>query len=363
MSPRQSPSAPHEPVSPGRRQQGAVVLIIVAMLAFLVGIVAAIVTRSGVQESVISGNDLRARESQEAAQAGLEYALAWAGRTPVTRSMSCPGDAACPVLAPVTGTTSGESYSLALQFTLGSAGQVRVRSTASNSDNGRARVEAWIRQVSLLRDESAFPPPFVINGGIDIVLGNPVIDTGSPAATAIVTSGPVTDISTGHFNKSGTPPLGAIQQAGFPATTTPAWDLVFKVPLQQAISTAQAAGSIYPAAPSASTSFYYWNSSAHISSNYGSASRPAVIIVPAPYCPNINGGVVIYGIVYFSQSCSDQGWGNADIYGSVIAEGDIHKLNANTVFHGMGSTVGGGGPGPGIFLDHAAMVPGTWKDF
>jgi hypothetical protein len=348
---------------PGWRQRGVTVLVIVALLAFLVGIIAAIVTRSGVQESAIAGNDLRAREAHEAAQAGLEYALAWAGRNPVKRSMSCPGDAACPVLAPVTGTSSGESYALALQFTLGPAGQVRVRSTASNADNGRARVEAWIRQVSLLRNDSAFPPPFVINGSLDIVLGNPVIDTGNPPATALVTSGPVTDISTGHFNKSGTPPLGATVQAAFLATATPAWDQVFKVPLQQAISTAQAAASTYPATPSSATPFYYWNTSAHITGNYGSADRPVVIIIPAPYCPNINGGVVIYGMVYFSQTCSDQGWGNADIYGSVISEGDIHKLNANTVFHGMGTAEGWDGGGTWIFLDHAAMMPGTWKDF
>lgn len=353
---------PHSPVPhrPGWRRRGVTVLVVVALLAFLVGIIAAIVTRSGVQDSAISGNDLRAREAHEAAQAGLEYALAWAGRQPVTRSMNCPGDAACPALAPVTGTTSGESYALALQFTPGAAGQVRVRSTASNSDQARARVEAWIRQVSLLRDEAALPPPLVITGGLDIVLGNPVIDTGSPPATAIVTGGPVTDISTGHFNKGGTP-LGALQQALFPATATPAWDLVFKVPLQQAISSAQAAGSVYPALPSVATPFYYWNSSAHITDNYGSAERPVVIVIPAPYCPNINGGVVIHGVVYFSQSCSDQGWGNADIHGSVIAEGDIHKLNANTVFHGMAAA--GAGGSSSLFLDHAALVPGTWKDF
>lgn len=360
MKPRQSRH--RHPAGPRWPRRGLSVLVIVSLLAFLVGMVAVIVMRSSVQESAISGNDLRAREVHEAAQAGLEYSLAWAGRTPVTRSMDCPGDAACPALAPVSGTTSGETYSLQLQFTPGAAGLVRVRSTASNADDARARVEAWIRQASLLRDESAFPPPFVINGGLDIVLGSPVIDTGNPAAAAILTSGAVADVSTGHFNKSGTPPLGAIRQIAFPASTTPAWDLVFKTPLSQAVRAAQAAGSVYPAIPSNATQFYYWNSSAHVGSNYGSVDRPVVIIIPAPYCPNINGGVVIHGMVYFSQECSDQGWGQADIFGSVISEGDIHKLNANTVFHGMGSA-GGPGTGPAIFLDHAALLPGTWKDF
>lgn len=363
MNPEQRKVMPRRPPSPGRHQQGVSVLLIVALLAFLVGLVAAIVTRSGVQESAIAGNDLRAREAHEAAQAGLEYALAWAGRNPVIRSMSCPGDAACPVLAPVTGTTSGESYALVLQFTPGAAGQARVRSTATSPGHDRARVEAWVRQVSLLKSESAFPPPFVIHGGLDIVLGNPVIDTGNPAATAIVTSGLVADVSTGHFNKTDPRPLGAVLQSAFPVTPTPAWDLVFKLPLSWAIGTAQAAGSVYPSTPASTTPFYYWNSSAHISSNYGSADRPVVIIVPAPYCPDINGGVVIHGMVYFSQECSDQGWGKADIWGSVIAEGDIHKLNANTVFHGMGNAAGWDGGGTWIFLDHAAMVPGTWKDF
>lgn len=356
----------HRPAGLASLQRGVSVLIIVSLLTFLVGIVALIVTRSGVQENAISGNDIRAREAHEAAQAGLEYALAWANRTPIVRSMSCPGDAGCPALAPVTGTTSSEGYSLALQFTLGTAGQVKVRVTATNTDNGRASIEAWIRQTSLLRNESAFPPPFVINGGLDIVLGSPVIDTGSPAATAIVTSGLVADVQTGHFNNNDPRPLGAVVQAAFPATAMRAWDLVFKTPLQQAISAAQAAGNVYPATPSGGTQFYYWNSSTMISDNYGSAERPVVIIIippPGAKCPDIRGGVVIYGIVYFSQECSDQGWGNAEIYGSVISEGNIRRLNANTVFHGMGNTLGIGGGGTSLFLDHAAVIPGTWKDF
>lgn len=346
-----------------RRQQGVSVLLIVVMLTFLVGIVAVIVTRSGVHEGAISANDVRAHEAHEAAQAGLEYALAWATRTPVTQAINCPGNALCPSLDPVTGTTSGESYTLALQFTPGVANQVRVRVTATNADNGRASAEAWIKQVSLLRDESAFPPPLVINGGLEVVLGNPVIDTGNPATTAIVTSGLVADINTGNFNKNDPAPLGAVVNAGFPTTATPAWDLVFRIPLTQAMGSAQSAGSVYPATPSASSPFYIWNSPNHINDNYGSASRPVVIIVPAPYCPDINGGVVIYGIVYYAQSCSNQGWGNADIYGSVIAEGAISKLNANTLFHGLGNSLGGIGGGPILFLDYSTMIPGTWKDF
>lgn len=346
--------------SHGKFQKGIGVLFIVVMLAFLVGIVAVIVTRTDVQESAISGNDIRAREAHEAAQAGVEYALGWLNKKTIMpvfggSEISCPGDGACPSLAPVIGATSGESYSLNLRFVLSDtdATLVRVISNASNPDHASARVEVSVRLVPLL---SVFPPPLVINGGLEVVLGNPAIDTGNPPATAILTNGSVDSVKTGNFNITSSLPLGPVVSNPF----LNAWSRFFTKPLGQAVSEAEAAASVYPAPPSAETLFYYWDSSDIIKNNYGSADRPVVIIIPATHCPDIRGGVVIYGIIYFTGACSNQGWGNAEIYGSVIAEGSISKLNANAVLHGLGSASGGVG---GDYLDYAVPIPGTWKDF
>jgi Tfp pilus assembly protein PilX len=62
------------------RQQGAATLIVVLVLAMIMGVAALTTTRTGVMEQKITGNDLRAREAQEAAEAGLEYGVAWAGK-------------------------------------------------------------------------------------------------------------------------------------------------------------------------------------------------------------------------------------------------------------------------------------------
>ena len=62
------------------RQQGAATLIVVMVLAIVMAVVSMTTARTGLMEQKIVGNDLRAREAQEAAEAGLEYGVAWAGK-------------------------------------------------------------------------------------------------------------------------------------------------------------------------------------------------------------------------------------------------------------------------------------------
>ena len=65
------------------RQQGAATLIVVMVLAIVMAVVSMTTARTGLMEQKIVGNDLRAREAQEAAEAGLEYGVAWAGKNKV----------------------------------------------------------------------------------------------------------------------------------------------------------------------------------------------------------------------------------------------------------------------------------------
>jgi Tfp pilus assembly protein PilX len=351
-----------------RHERGAVSLLIVLIFILIAAIVALSLSRTVSVDQKITGNDLRAREAQEAAQAGLEYGIAFANQTAITASLSCPGGAGCPTLDNITGTSTGNSYSItSLNFTVPAGDdRIHIQSTATHSDGTSAYAEVWVRQKSLL-EKGTFPPPLVVNGGLSNVTGNPAINTGNPPGTAIVTNSAVTGIDTGFFNKKGSdPPLGSVQQQTLPATTTWAWDYVFSESLANAEAKAQASGYVYsqttlPTVPEVGKSQYYlWDSSNHISNNYGSATRPVVIIVTAGNCPNIQGNVTIYGIIYFPATCTDQGWGNATIYGSVVTEGSITKLTANSTHNGLNG--GGGGP-PIIFLDYAAVIPGTWKDW
>ncbi len=352
-----------------KQQQGAVVLFVVVVLAVIMAIIALSVSKPVLVEQKMAGNDIRAKEALEAAEAGLAFAKAWTDSSAVTTNMSCPGGSGCPVLPSITGTTSGETYTLSVDFAVDADGNIQITSSAANSDNTRAQVEDWVAQVSMLNDPT-FPPPIVVNGSMSGVTGNPVIDTGTPPDPAILYNSNVASagsIETGKYNKKGSDPeLGSVVGETFPTTATPAWDHVFSVSLSSAIAQAQTAGYLasagLPSQPSAgSGSFFLWDSSSHIHASYGTATNPVVIIIPNE-CPKINGGPVIYGIVYFGNSaCSNKhGWGNATIYGSVVVEGDITKVTANADIIDWNS---GGTTAPNVFLDYSTTIPGTWKDF
>lgn len=349
-----------------KQQQGTVVLLTAVVLALIMGILALTAARTSLMEQKITGNDIRAREAREAAEAGLEFAMAWAGTQPITAALTCPGGTGCPTIPTITASTSGATYSSTVVFTPGSnANYIKVVATATGTDGSTAKAESWLRQVSLFEDNDTFPPPFVINGGLSNVTGNPSINTGSPPGTAILTSTLPTAIDTGNFNKkAGDPVLGGINQASF----TNAWNYVFKDSLSSAIQTAKnnnyrkSTNSTLPTIPAdGKKPYYYWDSDSHIQDNFGSSDKSVVIIVGNGYCPKINGGPTIHGIVYFPSTCSDQGWGNATIYGSIISEGSITKVTANANHVGMGNS--GGGGGTNVLLDYATTIPGTWKDF
>lgn len=354
-------------------QQGAATLIMVMVLAMIMGVVALTTANIGLMEQKIVGNDLRAREAQEAAEAGLEYGVAWAKNNPIPNTVTCSSGSlptGCPTaLTTVVGSSTGESYSYILTYTKGTD-SIRVTSAAQGvTDNSiAAGSEAWIRQISngYLTTNGKSAPPLVINGGLSGVTGNPTADTGNPPGTAVLTSQAVGSVVTGHLD--GNPTLGVTVSTSFPATAQPAWDYMFSTSLASATATAIANSYNYPthalpATPAAGKEpFYVWDSGTHISGNYGSLAKPVVIIITAGNCPKINGGPTIYGIVYFAASCDDNGWGGATIYGSVIAEASITKLTANGTIIANG--VGGNNTFDGFTSSpDVARLPGTWKDF
>jgi hypothetical protein len=320
-------------------------------------------------EQKLVGNNLRAREAQEAAEAGLEYGVAWAKSNAVSSTVTCSSGSlptGCPTaLTTVTGSSTGESYSYTLTYTVGTS-SIKVTSAAQGvADTSiAAGSEAWLKQISYLTTAGQSAPPLVINGGLSGVTGNPTNDTGSPPGTAVLTSGSVASVDTGHLG--GNPTLGATVSSPFPDTSHPAWDYMFGISLETATAIAIANGYNYPThalptTPAAGKApFYVWNSGTHISSDYGSAAHPVVIIITAGNCPKINGGPTIYGMVYFADSCDDNGWGGATIHGSVIAEASITKLTANGTIIANG--VGGVNISNG-FVSDTARIPGTWKDF
>ncbi len=368
------------------KQQGAATLLVVLVLAAIMAVISLATTNTGLIEQKLVGNDLRAREVQEASAAGLGYGIAWAKKNslPLTtgNSLVCSSSGSLPqgcptALTTVTGSSTGESYSYTLTYYQGPDGiQVTSAAQGINDNSIQAISEEWITQISYLTANGLSAPPIVVNGSLSGVTGNPTVDTGNPPGTAILegSAANVVATSTGHLG--GNPTLGAVTSTSFPATSTPAWSYVFNISLTVAIQMAIANGYQYstgtlPATPASGTApFYLWDSGSHINNNYGSATNPVVIIIPSGDCPKINGGPTIYGIIYYADqtgACgSNQGWGNATIYGTVIAEESITKLTANSDSIGNGNGnhgTGGGGTMFNYFFSDVTSIPGTWKDF
>ncbi|MDO9167811.1 MAG: pilus assembly PilX N-terminal domain-containing protein [Methylobacter sp.] len=449
------------------RQQGAATLIVVLVLAMIMGVATLTTTRTGIMEQRITGNDIRAREARESAEAGLEFALAYATQSdwvpdgshyalvhslkwgPLVndeRTFACGPDtpapsADCPDLAlPGSGmTSSGETYTLGeLVYTeipasfSGSA--IRVKSVARNADNSiTATSEMFIVSQTPVNSTPpevgptgfTMPPPLVTAGCITsaptgtpdtfllsagdtaVISGSATYDPDNPSAclpqghldvgtwndannNGVMDSGEYAENSTTFKRGQFEPDLCPV-----PNTNNCAWNQAFNGgSLTAAKAAATSAGNIFTSdipcgAPSAGVPIYLIHQSGNINwgaisgscsgvgvndKTIGTPGTPVILIVPSAYgCPKLNGGIVIYGIVYFESTtaCASNGWGGADIYGSVIWEGDVDKPNANSKFIAVDFSNNGAINNilypPDVLPDPLpyaiSAIPGTWKDF
>ncbi|MEC4747466.1 PilX N-terminal domain-containing pilus assembly protein [Methylomicrobium sp. Wu6] len=396
------------------RQQGAAALIVVLVLAIIMAVITLSTVNTGVMEQKSAGNDLRAREAQEAAEAGLEYGVAWAKNHTIPATITCATGSlptGCPSsLTTVSGSSTGETYNYILTYTKGTD-SIRVTSSAQGvTDNTiAANSEAFVKQIpKALFDTvgATMPPPWVIAGCITSApTGTPDTFVLNATNNAVIggTSSDPSCLQQGHLdvttwndtNGNGVKDSGeddtatTFNRGSFPGcpSTNCSWNHVFNMSLVDAKALATAAGHVYngsiPCGPAnSSPSIYIINNGGPINSGdisgscsgtginsttIGAPHQPIVLIIPsASGCPKFNGGITIYGIVYMESptDCASNGWGGATVYGSVIWEGDVAKPNANSQFievdwenEGNLNTVFN------IGMDDATRIPGTWKDF
>mgnify|MGYP003610968912 CR=1 FL=1 len=130
-------------------------MIVAVGLAAIMALATLAVMRVSVMEQRSTGNDIRAREVQEAAEAGLNYALAWAKNNTISASITCvPGASVtgCPPLATLAGSssTSGEQYNYTLTFTKGT-NFIRVVSMAQGITDSSitATTETYLKQIRI----------------------------------------------------------------------------------------------------------------------------------------------------------------------------------------------------------------------
>lgn len=321
-------------------QRGVAALAVILVLLFSISGITLYAANTGVLEQKVAANDHRAKQLAAAADAGLDYAMAYlAANTPTWTAD--PDDSNFEVNSNSLSTTQGNFLAtIQLRRPISERRRVTISSTATETGGGSAT--AVSQTVILQRSVVATAPesPLVVNGCVSDITGNPDIDNDS-STYEIATSQASACIEQGHFGGA----TGFDVQGS--AFTGSAWDYVFGISKaeMEALAAVTASG------------VYWIDDSGPFHTNLGSAANPVIVIFEQ--CARINGGTTIYGIVYYDSGCTSNGWGGANIYGSVIYDGDLSHMNANTELRFDSDYIDD-------LLDRTigmkARVPGTWID-
>lgn len=418
--------APHEPSTSARRQKGSATLFVAAMLVILVTLSGLYALRSVLFEQKDSGNHYWATQAQEAAQSGVEHALAWldqayAGGVPTTFNGPVWGAATaaqCPVgytgaqwqclkLLDTTGTSTASSviaqHSLDVRLlrdiTRPNIALILANARhASNQSVGVAQQLAYIP----FGQGGGTPAPLLVNGCIAGTTGTPDIcpdqGSGSPCPTGAAPGGAGTAIlnlllrdmngdnqindadralclATGHLDLHGG---GIVSPESQPVTATcnanAAWTTLFgdisKTMVQEWSNAQAAAGLSQTTTPKRTV--YWIDNPAPFHESLGSADEPVIVVFSSvacsANCPAINGNPSVYGIVYMDTGCVSSranGWGGGKVYGTMAFESGMSNLNANTLIAYNPRAIGAQPPPlpPGADATRVQRLPGSWKDW
>ena len=357
-------------------QRGAAALGITLVLLFILTILAVLGSRVLVQETRSTANELLAARAFEAAEAGLEYGVAWLGanappytyvadNAPFGTTAACASTGVCQRIA-TDQTVAISGYTVTVRFRratvpLASMNYLEVLSyavsTADSANKAMVRQSVFVSPFNNNKPGSG-APPLVVNGCLSGVTGTPSLKPAAAGATGIISSQPAACLDNGHMNLNGGTKVGN----GFTGT---AWDYVFPgIPKadMKTLAAAQAAAGL----PLSERSVIWVDSTANWHDSVGSLGPPVspvvLIFSAAAGCPKINGNPRIVGIVYYEGGCDSQGFGGADLHGSLVYEGSLTKFTANTTLNynaavntivSTGGNLGGKMP----------KVAGTWRDY
>lgn len=350
------------------KQQGAATLMMSMIVMVAVTLLSIYSAKTAVIEQRISANEYRAMEVNQAASAGLDYALIWLGTSGNNVNWSAGTNPDCSGTFDESGSLTGpditaansDTYGISLIFCRNTAvntNVIQVASTASaNSDsNIRKTVRVYTRAIPGPVQPTFSAAPLTLSGCLSNVNGNPDVWP-VPGGTAIETKdSSLPCITVGNLGLNGGSVDNTIPDA------QDMWNYVFSMSRAeiQALAAAEDAASI----PDSQRKFVWVTDSGNFHRSIGSPTNFAVVVfAPSADCPKINGGPDIYGVVFIDSDCpAANGFGGADFYGSAVVNGNINKLNANTDFYANSGVAALSGPTfPGGF---APREIGTWNDF
>ncbi|MBS0344923.1 MAG: hypothetical protein JSR69_00555 [Proteobacteria bacterium] len=372
----------HQPSMFPRRQRGVATLFVSLVALVLITLATLFANRNAIFEQVTSANHYRYSQAFEAAAGGLEYAIAWLG---TNGNPNCNADpATCPYNVPVGGTGAAwvvdttthppynqkntvsvaaqtfNGYTATVTLWRNSASPLLVEIVSVATGDATATVRQIV-SVNALMFTSPALPPVTVNGCISNVTGNPSINAQNAVSNAIVSStGPVGSacIDPGHFAVT-----GQTVANGFAGS---AWDQTFSTPKDKMLGMAQrqtggaVAGPIFYYDYVVNTVGNVWNPPA---GSTGSPTSPVIVIFdnpPGSDCPKLNGNMTLYGIVYCNSGLDMTGWGNTNIYGSLVSDSAITKFTANTTIN---FNAAADNPINYPVQPIISRVSGSWRDF
>lgn len=383
-----------------RFQSGSMALLFALVLLVGAGILTISGTRTSVMEQRIAGNEYRAEEAQQAAQAGLDYALAWLGTHLWRAGESEP-------TPPAIRAANGETYRIRLTFTKRTDGVcVRSRADAETATETGASVWGCVDQHGLFdaTQPTGMPAPLVLAGCMaaptepaELILNERTTFAVQSGQSEHPTCLPQGSLEVSTWDDANADRVMAASEegassayrrghfAGCPGAHC-AWNSVFAMDLDDAkglaIKADHAYSSAIPCGGTNAPGIYLIATSDPISTSkmtgscsgengvdahtIGTPTHPILLIVPSDSgCTPFAADIRLYGIVYYESTtaCSAQGWGGARIQGAVIWEGDVGTLAAGSRLiatdYGVGSALNDAFQ---VVLG-AAIIPGTWRDW
>lgn len=335
-------------------QRGALTLLLGLLLLMGSTILTLSSVRVGIMEQRIANNERRGMEAQQAAQAGLEYALAMLGQGNDPKgsgpSMNSNGHG------------NDFTYNITIE-TDDKPGCTEVTSLAeagSDPSIHAVAIECFQLRRLLSRNFASDRPPLVVDGCLSGVTGTPKIypaecDYGEDCERiSLASSALMTCLNDGHLDLE----PGDMRASAFESGDS--WNYTFQISKDEFQERANSTGNTQ----------FHWVTVAPNGNNWkeplGSPEVPAYLVfAKSAGCVNVKAN--IYGIVYFEHDnakapCDANGWGNIEVYGSVVFAGDLIKLNANTEFHDWTGTGGGELDDLDPVLS-ASRIPGSWRDW
>ncbi|MEO5362000.1 MAG: PilX N-terminal domain-containing pilus assembly protein [Magnetococcus sp. DMHC-8] len=350
-----------------KTDRGAVTLFMSLIILLTLTVIALTGSKSARLEQLISANEYRALEVFHAAEAGLEYGIRWlAGNRPACTWVAGLCTYNVTMAAPAITASNGDTYNPSVTYTRTSANKdytlVRVTAVSAQDATITASVQQYVRPNTMLTPGYLLnSPPLVIDGCVSGITGNPDVFPGGVGNVALLTSQPTTCVNTGHLDLHG----GTVVGNAFTGT---AWEFIFGSLTKaqfQALAAAEVAA-VAAGQMAASDRRHYWITDSNPwHTSLGSGTHGVVLaFAAASNCPQTNGGVILHGVVYYEDpACGNQGWGGADIYGTVAFEGNLTKMNANVDVEKFTLTGSGAGLEETLPYTGAPRIVGTWKDF